>query len=243
MNPIVVSPRHFLVLPAAGSGRRTGLSLPKQFVPLAGKPILQHTLERFAALPEIAAIVLAVDEQDVHTRDFLAALPAALRKRVVTVRGGTERMYSVLNALEYLAAQAADDDWVLVHDAVRPCLRRSDIHKLFSALEGSPGGLLALPVRDTLKRADAQGQVLATLDRSQLWQAATPQMFRHGLLLRALREAAAAGIVVTDEAGAVERLGVPVQLVQGQADNIKVTWPEDLRLAEALLPVTEEHDD
>lgn len=243
MSSTVSSPRFFLVLPAAGSGRRAGLALPKQFVPLAGKPILQHTLERFAVLPEISAIVLAVDEQDVYTKDFLASLPAALRKRVLTVPGGTERMYSVLNALEYLAGLAAGDDWVLVHDAVRPCLRRSDIHRLFAALEGTPGGLLALPVRDTLKRADAQGRVVATLDRSELWQAATPQMFRHGLLLRALREAAAAGLVVTDEAAAVERLGVPVQLVQGQTDNIKVTWPEDLQLAEALLGVTEERDD
>lgn len=236
MNDTVTAARHFLVIPAAGSGLRSGLPVPKQFASVNGKALLQHTLECFAPLPAIEAILLAVNEQDSQSRAFLAELPASLRKRLTTVPGGQERMHSVLNALRALQGRAEERDWVLVHDAVRPCVRRVDLERLLAALEHEPaGGLLAVPVRDTLKRADADGKVLATLERSALWQAATPQMFRYGLLLEALADAEAAGLVVTDEAAAMERLGLPVQLVQGHADNIKVTWPEDLQLAEILL--------
>ena len=180
-------PGHFLVVPAAGRGRRAGLGLPKQFARVCGKPLLQHTLECFAPLPGISGMLLALDEQDEATQDFLASLPADLRQRLVTVPGGAERMHSVLNALHALQGRARDDDWVLVHDAVRPCLRRADVERLFETLAPEcAGGLLAVPVRDTLKRADATGQVLATLERGDVWQAATPQMFRYGLLRQAL---------------------------------------------------------
>lgn len=171
-------------------------------------------------------------------------LPRSLRERITTVPGGTERMHSVLNALRALEGRAIEQDWVLVHDAVRPCVRRADLEHLMTVLANEPaGGLLGIPVRDTLKRADATGQVLATLERTNLWQAATPQMFRYGPLLEALTAAVRAGLVLTDEAAAVERLGMPVKLVQGQSDNIKVTWPEDLQLADALLRAREEPGD
>lgn len=236
--------RHFLVVPAAGSGRRAGLALPKQFAVLRGKTVLQHTLECFASLPAIAGMLVALDEQDVRTREFLDGLPDALRQGLKTVSGGSERMHSVINALQALEGTAREGDWVLVHDAVRPCVRRTDIMHLLEVLADEPaGGLLAMPVRDTLKRADATAQVLATLERGDIWQAATPQMFRYGPLLQALTEAAAAGLVLTDEAAAMERLGLPVRLVQCHADNIKVTWPEDLQLAEILLRAREERGD
>lgn len=231
--------RYFLIIPAAGSGKRMGLQSAKQFLSVQGKSILQHTLQRFSAVPGLELTVLALNLQDQASTDFLTALPAALQQRLRIVAGGAERMHSVQCALEALQGEAADDDWVLVHDAVRPCVRAADVIKLMGTLANEPaGGLLALPVRDTLKRAAADGHVLSTLDRTNVWQAATPQMFRYAVLVQALAAAQAAGVQVTDEAAAVERLGLPVKLVPGHADNIKLTWPEDLALLEALLAVT-----
>jgi 2-C-methyl-D-erythritol 4-phosphate cytidylyltransferase len=155
---------------------------------------------------------------------------------VLTAPGGVERAESVANALTVLRERAADGDWVLVHDAARPCVRREDLVKLIAELRDDPvGGLLAVPVRDTMKQADAEQRCAATVDRSRLWHALTPQMFRLGALRAALRAALAAGVTVTDDASAMERVGLRPRLVEGHADNLKITRPEDLALAEFHL--------
>jgi len=221
------------VVPAAGAGRRFGAGLPKQYLSLAGQTIQQHTLDRLSALSELDRIVVAIAADDERAR----ILPYACPDRLRFVAGGGERMDSVLAGLEWLTATgAADDDWVLVHDVARPLLRPADVRRLLAELADDPvGGLLANPVRDTMKRADDHDRISGTVSREQLWHALTPQMFRLGTLLRALRAARADGALVTDEAAAIERLGLAPRLVSGARDNLKITFPEDLPLAEALL--------
>ncbi|HEY5789294.1 MAG TPA: 2-C-methyl-D-erythritol 4-phosphate cytidylyltransferase [Gammaproteobacteria bacterium] len=222
------APRHWLVIPAAGSGRRIGGPVPKQYLELAGQPLLAHTLRCFVGHPALAGIVVVLAAGD----SGWEALDPALRAAVGTVPGGAERSDSVAAGLAALADRAAADDWVLVHDAARPCLRRDDLDRLLATLADDPvGGILAVPVRDTMKRADAGGGIAATVARDALWHAQTPQMFRYGLLREALARAAADGVAVTDEAQAVERLGRVPRLVAGHADNLKITRPEDLPLA------------
>jgi len=227
--------RHFLVLPAAGSGQRMQADLPKQYLSVLGKPLLQHTLERLAEIPCFDRIIVALAPGDPYWSQLTEALPPSIMDRLQVVHGGAERCLSVLNAL-YCIDQVDADDWVLVHDAVRPCLHPEDVSRLLLELQQEQaGGLLAVPVRETLKQADGQGLVACTVDRKGLWQACTPQMFRYGVLREALEQAVASGNLVTDEAAAVEALGLPVRLVPGRADNLKVTWPEDLPLVAALL--------
>ncbi len=229
--------RVWAVVPAAGSGRRMGSERPKQYLPLGTQPVLAHTLERLLGHPAVTAVVVALRAED----PYWPQLPLADDPRIRAVTGGAERMHSVWAGLDALAGEAAAEDWVLVHDAARPCLRRSDLDRLFAALAEDPvGGLLALPMADTVKRADASGRVQETVDRSTLWRALTPQMFRYGLLRRALAAAMEAGVLVTDEAQAVERLGQRPRLVQGHADNIKITHPGDLALAALFLSRIEE---
>jgi 2-C-methyl-D-erythritol 4-phosphate cytidylyltransferase len=164
-------------------------------------------------------------------------LPAAIE----TVVGGSERCHSVFNALERLSGRADPADWVLVHDAARPCLRREDIDALLESLDGHPvGGLLGLPLADTVKRTDRDGEVVETVPREGLWRALTPQMFRLGTLHEALSRAISAGVLVTDEAAAVERMGLRPKMVEGHADNIKITRPQDLALARLYLSQQEE---
>ncbi|HEY0961191.1 MAG TPA: 2-C-methyl-D-erythritol 4-phosphate cytidylyltransferase [Pseudomonadales bacterium] len=229
--------RYFLVLPAAGSGRRMQAELPKQYLELAGCSLLQHSLERIGALPEIERIVVALAHEDPRWPPLRAALPVAVAAKVSTVTGGAERMQSVANALVALQPHARANDWVLVHDAVRPCVHETDVRKLLhETANDETGGLLGLPVRETLKECDdAQRFVARTVDRSRIWQAATPQVFRFAVLQRALQHAAQESSFVTDEAGAVEALGLPVRLVAGRADNLKITYPGDLMLAAAVL--------
>lgn len=230
------TPRHFLVLPAAGSGRRMQQTIPKQYLQVLGKTLLQHTLENLGSLELLDRIVLAVSPADDQIDAVLTALPPAVKEKVMLVEGGAERSQSVRNAVAALSVHAAPMDWVLVHDAVRPCVRCDDVRRLLDELKDEPaGGLLAQPVRDTLKLADSDGYVQRTVDRSGLWQAGTPQVFRHGVLLQALDHCEAQGLSVTDEAAAVETLALPVKLVQGHSDNIKLTWPEDLAMVETLL--------
>lgn len=221
------------VIPAAGAGRRFGAGLPKQYLALAGTAIQQHTLDRLTGMPELTRVVVAIAADD----ELARTLPYARPERLQFVAGGGERMDSVLAGLEALqAAGAGADDWVLVHDVARPLLRPADVRRLLAELADDPvGGLLANPVRDTMKRSDADGRIDSTVCREQLWHALTPQMFRLGLLLRALRSARDAGVLVTDEAAAVERLGLQPRLVSGARDNLKITFPDDLPLAEALL--------
>lgn len=217
----------WLVIPAAGVGARMAADRPKQYLEVAGRCILEHTLDCFLDHPDLlgAVVCLAVDDP------YWPSLALAEDPRIRRADGGRERADSVLAGLRALQqAGAADDDWVLVHDAARPNLARSDLDHLLDTLAMDPvGGLLAVPARDTLKRADAAGRVAQTVDRAVIWQAYTPQMFRLGDLRQALDAALAAGVPITDEASALEWAGKAPRLVEGRADNLKVTRPEDLQ--------------
>lgn len=226
-------PRYFAVVPAAGAGRRFGTEHPKQYARLAGRRVIDLALEPLLQHPLIAAVIVALAPGDEHWRETEAARNGAVR----TVPGGRERQQSVLHCLEALAERCADEDWVLVHDAARPCLRAADLGRLIEALRDHPlGGLLAVPVRDTLKRAAPDAHAaMDTLDRQGLWQAQTPQLFRYGPLARALQTARQQETTVTDEAQAIEHTGQSPVLVPGSPDNLKLTTPADLTLAAAIL--------
>ncbi len=227
-----MSERLWGVVPAAGVGRRMGGARPKQYLPLAGRTVLEHSVTALLAHPRMEAVVVALQVDD----PYWPALAMARDPRVLTAPGGEERMHSVLNGLRALEGRAAAQDWVLVHDAARPCLRGDDLARLVDNLTDHPvGGLLALPMADTVKRAGEDGSVVETVDRSCLWRALTPQMFRYHLLRSALEAAVTAGVMVTDESQALERLGRQPRLVPGNADNLKITHPGDLELAALFL--------
>jgi len=231
--------RRWAVVPAAGRGSRFGSELPKQYAALLGQPVIAWTLQALLAESSVAGIVVALAEGDRRWPQ----LDLARDPRILTCAGGPRREHSVASALAALSGRAADTDWVLVHDAARPCLRHDDLQALFEALhdDDAVGGLLAVPVSDTLKRADAAGRVGETVSRETLWRALTPQMFRFGLLQRALALCVERGRSVTDESSAIECLGLRPTLVRGHADNIKVTNPEDAVLAEAILRARTTH--
>lgn len=224
--------RHWAVVPAAGVGKRVAAGRPKQYLPLAGKMVIEHSLERVLSHPAIEGVVVAVGPDDRYWTDVRIDSP----KRIVCASGGRERCDSVLNALRILAEQIGPEDWAVVHDAARPCLASEDLDLLIASLADDPvGGILATPVRDTMKRDDRAGRIAHTEDRAGLWHALTPQMFRLGALTAALEQAEADGYVVTDEASAMEHVGLNPRLVEGRADNLKITRPEDLALAEFYL--------
>ncbi len=226
------APRYWAVVPAAGVGKRMASAVPKQYLSLAGLMVIEQTLERLLSHPQLESVFVALSEQD----GWWPNCSFATDPRVVRVAGGTERCHSVLNALDALSAVAAEDDWVLVHDAARPCLRKRDLELLIDKLSSHPvGGLLGVPVRDTMKRTDSDATVTATVPREQLWHAFTPQMFRLGQLHSALKQALKRGDMVTDEASAIELSGLQPLMVEGHADNIKITRPEDLTLATFFL--------
>ncbi|WP_153116866.1 2-C-methyl-D-erythritol 4-phosphate cytidylyltransferase [Rhodocyclus tenuis] len=223
-------PRHYAIVPAAGSGSRFGAEMPKQYLPLAGRPLIHHTLAALCQCPLIERVWVVLSPGDSYWPrwDWTVLGP----KLETVYCGGATRAESVSNGLVAAQTAAADDDWALVHDAARPCISQAMLRSLCNELADDPvGGLLAAPVADTLKRADAGQRVLATEPRDGLWQAQTPQMFRYGLLRRAL----SACPQVTDEAGAVEAAGYQPRLVRADASNLKVTFPADLALAEAIL--------
>lgn len=223
------------VVPAAGIGSRMQVAIPKQYLRINGQTVLSLTLARLSAVADIKRIMLVLSAEDRHWAQH-NTVHAAGRDKVLTCPGGDDRWQSVLNGLDALADLAAPDDWVLVHDAVRPCVRIDDILRLLDlTASDSAGGLLALPVSDTLKRADDQGSVAATVDRTALWAACTPQLFPFARLRQALRDASAAGVTLTDEASAMEWAGARPQLVPCHKDNIKITYAEDLQLAELIL--------
>lgn len=223
------------VVPAAGKGLRIGGDLPKQYLSLNGRTVMQCTLDRLCLLP-VEAVIVPVAADDARAAQLDYRDPSLLR----FVPGGAERADSVLAGLEAIAHQAADDDWVLVHDVARPCVRIEDIELLLNTIAHHPvGGLLANRVRDTMKRAMGD-EVVETVPRDDLWHALTPQVFRYGVLREALQAARDEGVTVTDEAQAIERRGERPLLVEGARDNIKITWPEDLQLAEAFLKLQEE---
>ena len=226
----------WLIVPAAGQGRRMGADKPKQYLTLAdGQPVLAHTLARLHGAFPSARLVLCLDADD---RWFLPQwVPFTNWQRVA---GGSERMDSVLNALH--AMTATDDDVVMVHDVARPCITDGDLLALYQAATTNPAGaLLAMPVADTMKRADDQGLSTRTEPREHLWHALTPQGFRYALLRRALETARQRQTVVTDEASAVEALGESPLLVSGRRDNLKITHPDDLALAAAILAAQAVH--
>jgi 2-C-methyl-D-erythritol 4-phosphate cytidylyltransferase len=220
------------LVPAAGSGRRFGGGVPKQYLQAAGKPLIGHALDALLVHPAIDGVVVALAAGDPHWPGWTTRQG----KPVLTCEGGGERADSVLAALRALPAGLARDELLLVHDAARPNLGGDDIGLLVAAaMAHADGAILAAPVRDTLKRADRDACIAATEPRDRLWRALTPQAFRRDLLQRALESAQAAGVAVTDEAMAVERLGQHPRLVEGREDNIKVTTPADLALAAFLL--------
>lgn len=222
----------YVVVPAAGAGRRMGSAIPKQYLQLNGRTVLEHTLGRMAGHARVRQVVVAISADD----EVYASLAPRLPAKVVSVIGGAERCHSVLAALRSLSGLAAADAWVMVHDAARPCVRSEDLDRMLAELiDSEVGGVLAAPVRDTLKRCDADGAILATVDRSALWHALTPQMFRLRTLLHAIEAALVAGVIVTDEAQAIERAGLTPRVVAGHADNLKITHPEDLPLASLIL--------
>lgn len=222
--------RRYGLIPAAGQGARLGGETPKQYLQLRGEPMLAHAVRALLACPaiEVAFVVLSPDDERWATHDW-----RAFGDRVAPLWcGGATRRDSVLNGLVAMANVVNPDDWVLVHDAARPCLARADVERLIEAVgEDDGGGILAVPLADTLKRADEAQRIATTEPRERLWLAQTPQMFRHGTLLRALGGVSAA----TDEASAVEAIGLKPKLVPGSLRNLKVTYPGDLPIAAALL--------
>jgi 2-C-methyl-D-erythritol 4-phosphate cytidylyltransferase len=222
-----------VVIPAAGIGQRMQADRPKQYLQLAGKTILEHTVGRLLQLPQLGSIWLALSADD----PYFETTSLAQQSQVQRVEGGAERANSVLNALQ--AIDAEQFPWVLVHDAARPLVQLADIENLLQQcfLQRS-GGILATPVRDTMKRGNGASPLSAvdhTVPRQQLWHALTPQLFPTALLRDCLSQALAAGVAITDEASALEWAGHPVLLVPGRADNIKITQPEDLALARFYL--------
>lgn len=221
------APLCWALIPCAGTGTRAGAASPKQYQPVAGQPMVLHTLAAFAAVPQLRRTLVVVAPGD----RFLQPAPTAAW--VVADAGGATRAATVANGLAVLRSLgASDDDWVLVHDAARCLVTPAQITQLIEACApDTVGGLLALPLPDTLKQ-EYGGRVAATLPRHDKWLAQTPQMFRLGLLQRALQQA---GDAVTDESSAIEALGLAPRLVAGSAQNFKVTYPEDFALAEAVL--------
>lgn len=225
------SPRFWVVIPAAGIGKRMGSEIPKQYLPLLGKPVLQHTIERLLSVEELSGIAVALHPED----RYWPSLPFAEHPNIYCAEGGKERADSVLSGLCSLHTVAREYDWVLVHDAARPCLRKQDVRKLMNTLRENPvGGILALPVSDTLKQVE--GSIICnTLDRTHIWRALTPQMFRYGILKQALGEAVLFHYPVTDEASAIEWKGLHPTIIEGFPDNVKITRSEDLTLAAFYL--------
>jgi len=218
------------IVPAAGVGKRMQADRPKQYLELAGKTVIEQTLARLLQADVFEVIAVAISSDD----PYWPQLPIAQHEKILTAAGGKERADSVLSALKSISSKASDDDWVLVHDAARPCITPSDIHHLIACLiHDDVGGILALPSHDTLKNVQ-NGRIAGTLDRNHIWRALTPQMFRYGLLKSALEEAEG-NPAITDEASALELKGLQPKIVEGRPDNIKITRPEDLPLAQFYL--------
>jgi 2-C-methyl-D-erythritol 4-phosphate cytidylyltransferase len=224
--------KFWAVVPAAGVGKRMNADRPKQYLELAGKTVIEHTLLRLLNAEVFSAIAVAISKEDPYWPEL--EVEVSTREKIITAPGGKERSDSVLSALKSIRALASDNDWVLVHDAARPCITATDIHHLIDSLiNDEVGGILALSSHDTLK--NVQGNSIAgTLDRSHIWRALTPQMFRYGLLKDALK-AAEGNPAITDESSALELQGLQPKIVEGRPDNIKITRPEDLALAQFYM--------
>jgi 2-C-methyl-D-erythritol 4-phosphate cytidylyltransferase len=224
------SEKYFAVVPAAGVGKRMQADRPKQYLLLQNQTVIEHTLTRLLQANVFTNVAVAISVED----PYWPELEISKHPQILTAPGGKERADSVLSALKSLENQAQADDWVLVHDAARPCITSADIHKLIETLKNdATGGILALPSHDTLKQVDGCN-IQSTLDRRTVWRALTPQMFRYGVLKQAL-EQTQGNLAITDEASALELTGLPAKIVEGRPDNIKITQPEDLLLAQFYL--------
>lgn len=225
--------RFHVIIPAAGSGSRMAMDAPKQYLKLNGKALIHHVIQVFAQSAKVDTIHVVLNPDDTVWRSADYQLSPKIQ---VHYCGGTTRASSVLNALNAINTQVDADDWILVHDAARPGLSNALLNKLINALQDDAvGGLLALPLADTLKRSDTEQRVAATLPRDNLWQAQTPQMFGFSTLKRALTDFKG---TPTDEAEAIEALGLKPKLVSGELRNMKVTYPQDLMVVSALLDIT-----
>lgn len=231
MKTAQICTKLWAIIPAAGSGRRFSQTELKQYQNILDQTVLEHSVARLNQLP-LAGYVLAISPED----QLAQKLPLVFTDKAHFCSGGAERVDSVLNALKYLEAFAADDDYVLVHDAARPCILLKSLQDLVEkAQQHNSSAILATPVRDTLKRVVDQNQIETTVSREALWQAQTPQIAKFSVLKAAIEHALAAGINITDEASALEFSQQPVIVVHGRSDNIKITYPEDLQLAELIL--------
>ena len=220
------------VVPAAGSGRRMATEVPKQYLKLNGVPILEHTLRALLACPDIRGVVVVLDPSD-RRADATASLADP---RVSRAAGGAERADSVLAGLQAVATEAGAEDWVLVHDAARPCISVGVLRSLISSCTAAGvGTVMAQASVDTLKRVSEDNRVLETLDRQVIWRAQTPQMFKLLELMSALSTALIDDIAITDESMAMELAGYPVSILEGPSTNIKITLPADLEMAEIIL--------
>ena len=223
--------RIWAIVPAAGIGHRYGSAIPKQYLPLCGTPVLLHSIQRLLKIEEIEKILIPLSSEDTLWKNLGFSHP-----KVKTIIGGRERSQSVINALEDLSNVAKDKDWVLIHDAVRPCVTEFDLKKIITAVRNEDvGGLLACQVVDTIKELDDSQRAVKTIDREKLWCALTPQIFKYDLLKKALQATVLSGQSVTDEASAIELLGLSPKIIPGDKTNIKITCAEDMALAELII--------
>lgn len=223
--------KYYLIIPAAGVGARMGADTPKQYLKINNKTILEYALGCFLSDDRFEKVVIALNGNDQQFKTLRLSHP-----KIVTCIGGVERCHSVLNGLIALQNEANAEDWVLVHDAARPCLQKGDLDKLIDTLKDHPvGGLLGVPVRDTIKRVNGKNEAVETVDRNELWQALTPQMFRYKKLHDALCIAIQNKNKVTDDAAAIELIGEKPLMIAGDPANIKITQPIDLFFAENYL--------
>lgn len=223
--------RIWAVIPAAGVGKRYSSDIPKQYLPLSGIPVLLHSINKLVKLDEIEEILVVLNPEDTFWEKLNFSHP-----KVKVIHGGLQRCNSVNNALEELSGRAKKGDWVLVHDAVRPCISDSDLKKITSIVNDEEvGGLLAFPILDTIKEVGENLDVQKTIPRGNLWSAMTPQIFRYEVLKQALEAAIMAGESVTDEASAIEAIGLTPRIIQGEKTNIKITHPSDMVLAESII--------
>lgn len=231
-TPPQSAPYVWTIVPAAGIGSRMQAAVPKPYLRIGDRFLLDITLERLRTVKPVSELFVALNPND----RWWAGAESAASDGITPFIGGAERDDSVRAGLDFIRGRAAAHDWVLVHDVARPCVCTADVERLLAALEGNEvGGLLAAPLVDTIKEASEGGLVERTLDRRRLWRALTPQVFRFGILDRALNHARESGLAITDEASAVEALGLRPLLVPGRSDNIKITLPDDLALAAWIL--------
>jgi len=225
--------RLWVVIPAAGIGKRMGVDIPKQYITVCDKAIIEHTVEKFTSRNDLQGILVALSNSDQHW----STLELSENNKITTVTGGEERYKSVYNALCSLKNKAGDDDWILVHDAVRPCITTSEIDQFIADLDhlNGIGGILALPCFETMKKANTNHEIEETIDRKFIWHAQTPQMFRYKKLFLAIEKIMNENIFITDEAMAMELAGYKPMLIQGTHSNIKITDQNDLKYLESFL--------